>query len=222
VSTSAPVLALSNDVVIADPVATVRAKFRRFAWEWYDGVVSDPTTIEPVDFAITIAMNSRATARRMAEFMARRPALERLLSEVPTDVELTHDTPQRGLDAVAALFAEACAAKGTKLSVASKVLHRKRPALIPILDRVVVDRHYWPALSGDSPPPAFDTSWLKHGAWSDPTQYMRVIGMELNRNREVLSHMRRELDPEVPRSISDVRLLEAALYAHLVGIAPAP
>lgn len=208
-------LRLANGVVINNAAALTKAKFEQFQWEWYDGVVTDPNAIEPTDFAITIAMNSRATAMRMKNFMLRRTALEELLRGVPQDTHLAGDTPARVYDAVACLFEEACRADGTALAVASKVLHRKRPSLIPMLDRIVVDHHYWLALSGDTPPTWFDKSWLKNGAWSDPTRYMRVMAEELDANRSALAALRSLLAPTVPASISDVRLLEATLYAHL-------
>src|ERR1700682_2474044 len=62
-------LYLSNNVKIRDAVSLVRKKFTAFKWDWYDGVTSNPDMIEPIDFAITVAMNSRATAGRMIEFM---------------------------------------------------------------------------------------------------------------------------------------------------------
>ncbi len=208
-------LGLVNGVVIRNAVALIKEKFNWFAWEWYDGVATDPHAIEPVDFSITIAMNSRATAGRMKAFMERRRQLEERLARVPEDVRLAKDTPASVLQAAADLFDEACQAVGTKLALASKVLHRKRPLLIPMLDKVVVNGHYWLVLDGPTPPRWFDTTWLKNGAWSNPTMYMRVMAEELDGNRDSLQELRRRLPPEAPTSVSDVRLLEATLHAHL-------
>jgi hypothetical protein len=211
-------LRLSNGLVIQDGLAAVLAKFAKFSWRYYDGVQTDPDVIEPVDFAITIAMNSRATAGRMKCFMERSDPLGRLLRKVPRDIALAGDTPRGVLESVAELFDEACKANGTALAVASKVLHRKRPALIPMLDQVIVDRHYLPALRGPSAPSWFSAEWLKLGSWSDPTQYMRLMADELDNNRKALGEIREELPAMIPSTISDVRLLEAALYAQLVEI----
>lgn len=215
-------LRLANGRVVEDAVATLHRKFERFAWAWYDGVATDPECISVVDFAITIAMNSRATAGRLKDFMSRGIEIERLLRAIPVTADLSRETTPAVFAAVRDLFAEACLAKGTALSVASKVLHRKRPGLIPMLDRIVVERHYWPALVGlskaSTPPAWFERHWLKHGAWSDPTMYMRLMAGELESNRSELAHIRERLDPTiVPRGISDVRLLEAALYGTLVA-----
>ena len=208
-------LQLSNGRVIPNALRAVTAKFERFSWHWYDGVQSDPDAIEPVDYAITIAMNSRATADRMKQFMELGPTLNNLLRAIPHDTTLATDTSDDVFHAVEMLFDKACSAKGTKLSVASKVLHRKRPHLIPMLDSVVVNRHYWPALNAHAPS-WFEPSWLTTGASSDPTQYMRVMADELDANREELARIRADLPKGIPASISDVRLLEAALYAQLL------
>lgn len=185
------------------------------------GVVTDPQRLEPTDFAITIAMNSRATAGRMHAFMKQQESIEEILGRIPQDVRLASDTLTTVFSDVAELFSQACQAKGTKLAVASKVLHRKRPLLIPMLDSVLVDNHYWLTLSGLAAPSWFDTTWLKNGPWSDPTHYMRVMADELDANRDALAELRQRLVDDVPNTISDVRLLEATLYAHLSGMVPA-
>jgi hypothetical protein len=215
-------LELVNGIAIEDAHALLLSKFERFAWDWYDGVETHPMRIEPVDFAITIAMNSRATAGRMRDFLLRREAIEEHLRRVPENVVLGPDVEPTVYAAVATLFAEAGQASGTKLAVASKVLHRKRPRLIPMLDSVLVNRHYWPALTAlaqtASPPAWFDAAWLKHGDWSDPTMYMRVMAGEIDRNRGPLEALRSSAASfGVPPEISDVRLFEAVLYAHLVS-----
>lgn len=206
---------------IHDAEQVVQAKFERFSWNWYDAVITEPDEIDAIDFAITIAMNSRATASRLREFMVRKEALDRLLRAVPRDLNLSSATPDAVFDAVRLLFEEACRAPGTALAVASKVLHRKRPKLIPMLDRVVVDHHYWLAVqtlatSPEKQPAWFDSTWLKHGAWSDPTVYMRIMALEIDQNANAIREIRRSIPAEIlPAEASDVRILEAALYGDL-------
>jgi hypothetical protein len=45
---------------------------------------------------------------------------------------------------------------------------------------------------------------------------MRLMADELDDNREVLERIRAQLPGAIPSTISDVRLLEAALYAQLM------
>ncbi len=164
-------------------------------------------------------MNSWVNAQRMKNFMVRKDAVERLLHRIPKDAELSSKLGEEVLCAVAYLFEEACRASGTALAVASKILHRKRPLLIPMLDNVVVNMHYWKALCGANPPAWFDRTWLKTGASSDPTQYMRLMGDEIDANKSALAQLRKRLASLVPSTISDVRLLEVTLYADLVDMA---
>src|SRR5437016_1410369 len=125
-----PTLQLSNDVVIHKAESLLRTKFEAFNWEWYDGVATDPDAIGAVDFAITIAMNSRATAGRMRNFMEVATDIASHLRQLPKDVTLGElEDESRVWDRIRKLFAQSCVPNGTKLSVASKVLHRKRPHL---------------------------------------------------------------------------------------------
>ena len=86
---------------------------------------------------VTIAMNSfinsankvRSVHRGMAE------ACDPLLPEVPVDADIrTFD-----LDGTISseLFDGACRVRGVLMPVATKVLHRKRPGWIPMLDNVI-------------------------------------------------------------------------------------
>jgi hypothetical protein len=211
-----------SECEIPDAEKIVQAKFRFFPWAWYDAVVTPPDEIDPVDFAITIAMNSRATASRMKAFMDRKAALDRLLREVPRDMDLTPATPDKVFDAVRAIFTEACEANGTKLAVSSKVLHRKRPRLVPMLDSIVVDRHYWITLSRLARSPAQERpswlapTWPKNHAWLDPTGYMRIMAEEIDHNASALDEIRRRVPADIlPKQASNVRILEAALYGYL-------
>jgi hypothetical protein len=203
----------------------VQKKFELFRYAWYDAVVTSRDEIDPIDFAVTIAMNSRATATRMRQFMLHKDALDGLLRGVPHDLDLSPGTPDAAFDAVRLLFEEACKADGTKLSVASKVLHRKRPRLIPMLDRVVVDHHYWPAVqtlakSRSTKQPAwFMPNWQKWVDRSDPTVYMHVMAEEIHQNADAIREIRRYVSRDLlPAGASDVRIVEAALYSDIQGM----
>jgi hypothetical protein len=219
-------LSLHNGRTIDDASSLLAAKFSGFDWSWYDGVQSDPDRIEPVDFAITIAMNSRATAGRMAAFLRQSAELEIVLKEVPKDVDLADMTDAKDWASVRSLFEIACSAIGTKMSVASKVLHRKRPRLIPILDSVLVNKHYWPALElvagGPAVPAWYVPDWHESSAWKwDPSMYMRIMADEIRSNRSQLVKLRSDAAKNramgVPVEISDVRLVESVLYWALIG-----
>jgi hypothetical protein len=114
-------------------------RFCREEWIYYDGVPDrDPTRILPEDVTVTVAMNSfvdtaekvRTVHRGMAK------ACDWTLRDIPVDVDIrTFD-----LDGVIALelFTAACRIRGVLLPVATKVLHRKRPGWIPMIDNVIL------------------------------------------------------------------------------------
>jgi hypothetical protein len=114
-------------------------RFSREEWAYYDGVPDkDPNRILPEDVTVTIAVSSyvntankvRAVHRGIAE------ACDPLLPGIPVDADIrTFD-----LDGAIAteLFDGSCRVRNVLMAVATKVLHRKRPSWIPMLDNVVL------------------------------------------------------------------------------------
>ena len=113
--------------------------FCREEWVYYDGVPDrDPSRILPEDVTVTVAMNSfvdtadkvRTVHRGMVK------ACDWTLRDVPVDADIrTFDVD--GAIALELLTA-ACRVKGVLLPVATKVLHRKRPGWIPMIDNVIL------------------------------------------------------------------------------------
>lgn len=118
---------------LGDPIS----RFFAEEWAYYDGIPdTDPDHILPVDVLATVAMNSfvnsAAQVREVHRGLAKK--VDRVLRRIPVDADLrTFD-----VEPVRELFAAACSARGVLMPVATKVLHRKRRALIPMLDRVVL------------------------------------------------------------------------------------
>jgi Family of unknown function (DUF6308) len=108
-------------------------------FEYYDGIPSDaPERVTPVDVLVTISVNSfinnatrvRSVHRALAE------SCDPLLARLPTTATLLDaDAP---IQQVCDLLHAAVQAPNVLLSSVTKVLHRKRPALIPMLDNVVL------------------------------------------------------------------------------------
>ena len=103
-----------------------------------------PDVLVPEDLSVTILINSRVGP---AAFMAVEDhAHELALAALPDKPLEEADEAQR--QRVAELIAEVAKWPGFAASVASKVLHKKRPALIPILDNQAIFGAYmnpgWP------------------------------------------------------------------------------
>lgn len=82
-------------------------------------------------------VNNAAKVRRVHRGLAER--CDPLLPSIPAEADLTSFDPDFAL--TGRLLESACQAWGVWIPVATKVLHRKRRRLIPMLDTVVVD-HY--------------------------------------------------------------------------------
>jgi len=119
------------------------ARLRRkdfYAWPYYDGYNSGslPDELNDGDLLAPVLLNVNPAIHGFASLRSLRPELEAKLADVPDDVDLAHAS-DAVIDAVARLFecldgAPVLGVRGTTLS---KVLHRKRPRLIPLHDRHV-------------------------------------------------------------------------------------
>lgn len=142
-------LALASGATITDPLTRLRAFFEE-EYGFYDGIPSnEPDHIGAVDVLATVAMNSfvndaakvRVVQRGMAE------QCDPLLREIPVGADLA----EFDLAALRDLLHAAVQVRNVLVPVATKVLHRKRRALIPMLDSVVL-RYYLP----DAPAAPFE------------------------------------------------------------------
>jgi Family of unknown function (DUF6308) len=105
---------------------------------------TDPNRLMPEDLAVTILINSRVGPAAFKSTQDHGPDLE--LAKLP-DAPFEAASPDER-DRVAALIAEVARWRGFAASVATKVLHKKRPRLIPILDNQAIFGAYmnscWP------------------------------------------------------------------------------
>ncbi len=113
-------------------------------WPYYDGIPdTDPMHILPLDTLVPVMVNaywaaSAGPLRRMYRAMA--AACAPLLPSIPTEADLATATPS-SLGELATLIDSACRVEHAGLAIATKVLLRKRPRLIPMLDSVI-KQHY--------------------------------------------------------------------------------
>lgn len=107
-----------------------------WAFRYYDAVPSaDPDRIDPVDVMVTAALHPGFSRTDLAYFTEEAGKLEAWLRSIPSDVDLA-DAGDDLVDYVAGLSTWDAP---VGLSLRSKVLHRKRPQLVPLFDRAVVD-----------------------------------------------------------------------------------
>lgn len=156
-----------------------------WAFPYYDALPgTDPDDVTPPDVLAAAALHPKLTRLDLVWFVDQRRALGDLLRSVP-DADLAETDPSL-LDALPRI-----AAGGIELSLLTKVLHRKRPGLIPLLDRSLLD---WYRLRLTSRTAA---------AWPE---LVRELAVDLAVNRDSLEPLRLL----VP--LTDLRIVDIAIW----------
>jgi hypothetical protein len=117
-------------------------RFFKEEWAYYDGIPDrDPDRLLPEDVLTTVAVNSYVNSAPRVRSVHRglASALDPLLARIPVEADLRDFDP--GFVQVRELLAAACAVPYVLVPVATKVLHRKRPSLLPMLDNVILEEY---------------------------------------------------------------------------------
>lgn len=107
-----------------------------WAWQFYDALESgDPTHVGKIDVLAAASLHPGLSRHDLAYFHEQADQVDGWLSWLPTDGMLA-DASDGIVEHLVSLPA---ALPGPSLTLLTKVLHRKRPHLIPLLDRHVID-----------------------------------------------------------------------------------
>ena len=105
----------------------------------YDGCPANcDNTLTPLDAYASVGINSRLTAYDAVRILARGDEVSSLLAGIPPDCRLESATEDE-IGRASTLIALLSEAYQVNWGKATKVLHRKRPGLFPMLDSVVFD-----------------------------------------------------------------------------------
>jgi hypothetical protein len=185
---------------IADPLAVALVFVE--AYPGYDSHSSDPVSFDESDLRHANRGGARISAAEQAAILERRGQIERALRGIGRDASLVDASiPWAALTRLFGGFGDI---RGVGFSKMTKALHRKRPALIPILDSVV--QAY---LAIDDPP----DSYAEHA-----TALVRSYKKDLDRNRAALRSVRRDLAAR-GHDLTDVRILDILIWS---AFAPEP
>ena len=198
---SIPPVVLRGGVAIDDPLSIVLGFLE--AWRLDTDGGSPPCSFGEPDLRLANRDGARISAAEIAMVLERRRRIERALRAIALDASLVGSGVTVPWPALRELFDAFAGIRGVGLSKATKTLHRKRPALIPMLDSVV--QKY---LADDDP-----------GAQAPFGE--RALGLvrgyksDLDRNRTALSALRREVGRV--RKLSEVRILDLLIWADQVS-----
>jgi hypothetical protein len=143
---------------------------------------------------------ARISAAQIAAIVARRPAIERALTRIAADASLTAATAAVPWSSLRELFDAFADIHGVGLAKATKALHPKRPALIPILDSVVQRYLAEDDLGTDAP---FGERGLA---------LVRGYKRDLDRNRTAMRAIQRELAKR-GYDLTEVRILDLLIWS---------
>ena len=166
-----------------------------WAYRYFDLVPSDlPDEVTPVDVLAAAGLHPGLSRSDLAFFVDRADGLSEWLRSVPVDAELrTADSDLLArLDALVDF-------DDVSITLLSKVLHRKRPSLIPLLDRHIID--WYRPVTGER------SATL---AWSP---IIRVMQQDLIADANgSLAAIADALRPELASPPSAIRLIDIAIW----------
>jgi hypothetical protein len=198
-------LELSSGAVIPEPQRLLGAFFEE-EWAYYDGIdETDPARIEPLDVVATLSVNSFLSSATRIRSVHRGlvVACERDLDQIPVDADL-RTFP---IDQIVELLDAACQVPYVLVPVATKVLHRKRRKLIPMLDSVVTE-YYLDAADRTELLPATQN---KHRAASVARVVLEGFKADLESAWSDLEALQSGLDQD-GFPVSRVRILEVLVW----------
>jgi hypothetical protein len=191
-------VALRNGVEIEDPVSVVAGLVE--AWQLDSGEPVRPSTFDESDLRLANRGGARISAAEIAAILERRGRIESALRGLDPAASLEGSPASVPWKPLTRLFDSFAEIKGFGYSKLTKTLHRKRPALIPILDSVV--QAY---LAQDEP--QLPVPFGERG-----TALVRLYKEDLDRNSVPLGELQRELASRGHR-LTKVRILDVLIWS---------
>jgi Family of unknown function (DUF6308) len=171
------------------------------SYESYD--FSGPGSFDETDLRLANRGGARISTAEITAILERRDEIERALRKIHPDASLADATSSIPWIALTQLFDAFADIRGIGFSKLTKALHKKRPALIPMLDSVV--QTY---LTRDDPGPPPSGSFGERA-----TALVRSYKRDLDRNRSVLREIQQELASRKYR-LTEVRILDLLIWSH--------
>jgi hypothetical protein len=169
-------------------------------YEAYDS--SGPASFDESDLRLANRGGARISAAEIAAILDRRAEIERALRTVHPGASLADSTSSIPWIPLTRLFDAFADIHGVGFSKMTKALHKKRPALIPILDSVV--QAY---LTSDH------RSTRSTGSFGErATELVRGYKRDLDRNRSALRELQGELASRTYR-LTEVRILDLLIWS---------
>jgi Family of unknown function (DUF6308) len=201
-SSDRPVV-LRNGVDIEDPLRVV-VGFLEAHWAFDVSDPSGPVSFGESDLRLANRGGARISAGEIAAILERRRAIERALRAIASEASLAGVASSVPWLPLRQLFDAFADIRGVGFSKMTKSLHRKRPALIPMLDSVVQKYLQDDDLGAQAP---FGERALG---------LVRGYKRDLDRNRAAVRAVRQELARR-GYGLSEVRILDLLIWSLQAG-----
>jgi hypothetical protein len=173
------------------------------AYSSYDAYDSSRSaSFDKNDLRLANRGGARISAAEIAAILERRGEIERRLRKIHPDASLADATSSIPWMPLTRLFDAFADIHGIGFSKMTKALHRKRPALIPMLDSVV--QAY---LTREDPGTRSSGSFGERA-----TALLRSYKRDLDRNRAALHSLQQELASRTYR-LTEVRILDLLIWS---------
>jgi len=163
---------------------------------------SGPGSFDESDLRLANRGGARISAAEIATILERREEIERALREIRPESSLAAATRSIAWLPLTRLFDAFGDIRGVGFSKMTKALHKKRSALIPMLDSVVQEY----LTSDDSQAPSSGTFGER------ATALVRSYKRDLDRNRSALRRIQLELASRGHR-VTEVRILDLLIWS---------
>jgi uncharacterized protein DUF6308 len=163
---------------------------------------SGTASFDESDLRLANRGGARISAAEIAAILERRGEIERALREIDPVASLADATRSIPWIPLTRLFDAFADIRGVGFSKMTKALHKKRPALIPMLDSVV--QAY---LTTEGPVTHSSRTFGQRA-----TTLVRSYKRDLDRNRAVLHELQRELASREYR-LTEVRILDLLIWS---------
>src|ERR671937_1565718 len=195
------VIRLRGGIEIDSPVELALEFLDRYSGYEAD-IASGPSSFDEADLRLANRGGARISTAEIAAILERRGEIESALREIDPDASLADATNSIPWIPLRRLFDAFADIRGIGLSKMTKALHRKRPALIPILDSVV---QAYLTMDNSATRPS--------GSFGErATALVRSYKRDLDRNRSVLYEIQRELASGEYR-LTEVRILDLLIWS---------
>jgi hypothetical protein len=178
------------------------------SYQRYDmAAVAHDNTLTEADVRVANRSTARMPPVVVAGILERRDQIDGALASIPASSSLMDDDGSVLWEALGRLFEAFDGVPAVGLARITKVMHRKRPALIPILDSVI--EAYLVRIGG-----AIAGTRPERGV-----ALTRIYKREMDSNAEALRCLRRKLAQEL-LDLTECRLLDVFMWSHAVDTNP--